>query len=513
MRHSEETMRKMLQALLESEDFLTLSDLSQRLDVSKRSVQNYLNKADGWLRDHDLPGVCIVKKQGYGIQLTLDPPGRQKLATLLSSQYFTLSDGSVDRRIELLRSLVFSREELTIQFLADKFYVSRFVILSDLDWAENWLAQYHLKLFKTQGRGIGLVGDEVSRRAAIAGFFDLCERGAPAAAGASGKAVRLAKERLEKMEEVYTEEDIRKVCGIMEEAENEFDFFMGSEYFTSLATHITISVFRLRHGCEIKKEFLPPEDEFPQAEMNTARFIAKRLEETFSIKLPESECTYICIHLMSYNAFQEQDARETSVPENIEMLAMQLIEAVDAEMGGNFSSDKILFFGLLYHLRNSIYQQKENPGARKTQIKTELPEACRELYASVEKQSELYRRLSGVTPDRMELLSLTLYFSLSRDRTMVRWRALLVSNAGVIVQQKQRSWLQDGLPQIKIVDTCSTHQLPMYPGGSYDFIISMLPLEAGEKPIVSIAHMSREQSIGCIEEFLFTKMEDKDSPA
>ena len=176
MRHSEKTMRKMLLALLEGNGFVTLSSLSQGLDISKRSVQNYLNKADGWLTEHELPNVRIVKKQGYGIRLDMDAADRQTLATLLNNQYFTMADGSANRRVELLRSLIFSREELTIQFLADSFYVSRFVILSDLDWAENWLGQYQLRLFKTQGRGIGIAGDEVARRSAIAGFFDLCER-------------------------------------------------------------------------------------------------------------------------------------------------------------------------------------------------------------------------------------------------------------------------------------------------------------------------------------------------
>ena len=357
MRHSEEVTRKILLSLLESEDYLTLSELSRIMEISKRSVQNYLTKAESWLREHQLSEIQIVKKQGYGTQLDCDAAGRQKLSALLSSQYFTLTDGSMKRRTELLRSLIFSRDELTIQFLADSFYVSRFVILADLDWAENWLAQYHLRLFKIQGRGIGIAGEEVDRRAAIIGFFDLCEHREPAVEGKVNNPVRLAKERLEKMEEVYTEEDIKKICSIIEEAEKEFDFFMGSEYFTSLATHITISVFRLRHGHQIQKEFLPPNEEFPQQEMNTAAFIARRLEETFQVHLPDSERTYICIHLMGYNAFQAQMEEEQKAPENIELLALHLIEAVDAELGGRFSSDRVLFFGLLTHLQNSLYQQ------------------------------------------------------------------------------------------------------------------------------------------------------------
>lgn len=508
MRHSEKTMRNMLLTLLESDDFITLSSLSQSLDISKRSVQNYLNKADHWLQERDLPDIHIVKKQGHGIRLTMDPASRQALSTLLNNQYFTLMDGSVDRRIELLRSLIFSREELTIQFLADSFYVSRFIILSDLDWAENWLAQYHLKIFKTQGRGIGIAGDEVSRRAAIAGFFDLCERREPAA-NSHANPVRLTKERLEKLEEVYTEEDIKQICTIIEEAEREFDFFMGSEYFTALATHITISVYRLRHGHEIKKEFLPPDGEFPQQEMNTARFIARRLEETFHICLPESECTYICIHLMGYNAFQAQFEEERKVPENIELLALRLIEAVDADLGGNFSSDKVLFFGLLAHLQSSLYQQKENPGTR-TQSRIALPESCQEIYDSVKKQSNIYQQLGGIRPDQQELVSLTLHFSLSQDRTTTKWRALLVSTAGVIIQQNQRKHLQDSLPQIQIVDTCSPYQFSVYPDSNYDFIISMVSLKNATRPVANISHMTRAQRVQFIEEFLFERMDNKD---
>lgn len=508
MRHSEKTLRNMLLALLESDDFVTLSSLSQSLDISKRSVQNYLTKAETWLRERDLPNVRIVKKQGYGIRLTLDTASRETLSSLLNSQYFTLLDGSVDRRIELLRNLIFSREELTIQFLADSFYVSRFVILSDLDWAENWLGQYHLKLFKTQGRGIGIAGDEIARRAAIAGFFDLCERREPAA-HSTANPVRLAKERLEKLEEVYTEEEIKQICAIIEEAEKEFDFFMGSEYFTALATHITISVYRLRHGHEIKKEFLPPDGEFPQQEMNTAHFIARRLEETFRIRLPESECTYICIHLMGYNAFQAQIEEERKVPENIELLALQLIEAVDADLGGSFSSDKVLFFGLLAHLQSSLYQQKENPGTR-TQTRAALPESYQEIYTSVKKQAALYQQFGGIYPDQQELISLSLHFSLSQNRTTTKWRALLVSTAGVIIQQNQRRHLQDSLPQIQIVDTCSPYQFSVYPDNNYDFIISMVPLKNTTRPVADISHMTKARRVQFIEEFLFEKMDGRD---
>ena len=71
MRHSEEVTRRILLALLEGEGYLTLSELSQTMEISKRSVQNYLNKADSWLREHQLSEIRIVKKQGYGTRLEI----------------------------------------------------------------------------------------------------------------------------------------------------------------------------------------------------------------------------------------------------------------------------------------------------------------------------------------------------------------------------------------------------------------------------------------------------------
>ncbi len=260
-----------------------------------------------------------------------------------------------------------------------------------------------------------------------------------------------------------------------------------------------------RHGCQIKKEFLPPDDEFPQPEMRTARFIAKRLEGTFSIRLPESECTYICIHLMSYNAFQEQNQAALQVPENIEMLTLHLTEAVDAEIGSKFSSDKILFFGLVYHLRNSIYQQRETPESR-TRSLPELSESCMEIYHCIKNHTDLYRQYSGVTPDEWELVSLTLHFSLSQERTTVKWRALLISNAGILVQQEQRKWLQDCLPQIDIIDICTSYQFLVYPENTYDFIIATSNIEKAAKPVACIAHMDKAQSVRYVEEFIFTKL-------
>lgn len=271
---------------------------------------------------------------------------------------------------------------------------------------------------------------------------------------------RMTGENLKKLEEVYSKEDIHKVCMIIEEAEKEFDFYMGSEFFSALATHITISVFRLRHGCQVEKEFLPPDGEFPFLEMHTAEYIAQRLEKTFKIKLPESECVYICIHLMSYNAFPDMIGKERRMPENIEMLAMHLIEVVDAELGSSFATDKMLFFGLIYHLRSAIYRLKENIVSHNRE-RISLPETSQDIYACICKNADLYQQFGEVSPDAKELICITWHFALSMERTIQKKRALIVSNAGILSQLKLKKELSAHLPQLLIIDVCSPHQLSL----------------------------------------------------
>ncbi|MDD3139927.1 MAG: hypothetical protein PHX08_13260, partial [Lachnospiraceae bacterium] len=61
------------------------------------------------------------------------------------------------------------------------------------------------------------------------------------------------------------------------------------------------------------------------------------------------------------------------------------------------------------------------------------------------------------------------------------------------------------LHQIEIIDVCTSYLLPMCMNSKYDFIITTVPIKECEKPVVSIAHMSYEESIHHIEEFLFVE--------
>lgn len=507
MRNSEKNVKTILEILIKGEDFITLEYLASKIGISKRSVQNYLVKVDKMFEENNFSDIILEKKQGYGIRLDVTPLGRKKLSEFLKDEKFNAHDGSFERRIEILKSLLFYNEELTIQYLADQFYISRTNILYDLEWIEKWLLQYKLHLFKTQRRGIGIIGDEVSRRTAIAGIFDIRKMEETSFSRDSIISQRVTQTCMEKLKSVYKEKDIQKICSIIEKSEKEFDFFLIDEYYESLLTHILISVFRLQRGNRVKKEFLPPDGEFPQLEMNTAIFIAKELEKSFGIECPELERIYICIHLLSFNTFHDIENNNIQVSEKVEILALQLIDSVDAELGTTYSTDKILFFGLLFHLKSSIYRLKQNFYSKNTNdiIMNQIEE---DLLSTIQKSNGLYKEFCGVVPDALENISIASYFMLSQKRHLRRKKSLLVCNFDVISQFELLQYLEKRLLQIELIDVCASCQFYLYPTDSFEFIISTVTLENCEKPIADISHISKNKYVEFIEEFLFVKYKE-----
>ena len=292
----------------------------------------------------------------------------------------------------MLKDLIFSNDELTIQFFADQFYISRTVILKDLEWVSQWLSEFNLQLFKTQHRGIGIIGDEVSRRNAIAGFFDIYK----------------------------TKEPLLM---------KDFDS-LGEEKYLKL------------------KNIYPKIAEYGSLERDTAEYIATRIETEYNLEFPESERIYICMHLMSYNTFNyvEKGSSNDSlknIPKKIELLAICLIEYVDARLGTSFVSDKLLFFGIIFHLKNSIQRLENNV------------------------------RPKAIHPGVLEGISIGRYLSeLSQE--------------------------------LEIVDVCSSFQLVYKAESEYDFIITTVPLKQEHKPIADLSHVTKNYYGKFLEDYMFS---------
>ena len=289
---------EMISQLLEESDFITLQTLADKMGVSKRTVQHDIERLEMWVEQNGLTEqVTVCKKPGNGIRLELHGISAQELSPLLEDQCSSKGlNNNYQRRLEIAKFLLFSHDDLTIQFLADHFYISKSIVQKDITWVDKWLLQYGLCITKRQNRGITVVGSEQKRRVAMAGLIELLRTVDQEKDGQDQITVsdtvdiiRLDLERFYSGMNSNPKADVGKIAEIIHNAEHKFGFYLMDSYYTGLLVHLSISVERLIGGRSVTENEGNLEGILNSGEGEIARYIAAEMEKAFHIKMPENE--------------------------------------------------------------------------------------------------------------------------------------------------------------------------------------------------------------------------------
>ncbi|MDR0671575.1 MAG: PRD domain-containing protein [Oscillospiraceae bacterium] len=507
MNRVESKVRTLARELLRASDFLTLDFLAGKCEVTSRSVQNHVKKLEEWLAENAYDGaVRVIKKPGSGIKIEVDGDRRTELIKAFSDQRAYEADDT-KRRIKELNLLLFSSSELTIGFLADHFYTSRSVILRDMEWIDNWLKTFNLQLYKLQRMGIGISGGEAAKRNAISAFFDIYrpnQSGIPVKSH-STLSGRLQDSLVVKLKSLYPNIDIVPLVILLEDAEKKYDFFLTGEYFTTLVTHLVICIARIKGGNETE-ECVLKEEEYASV-LETAVFIARGIEEAYQIRFPSQEIAYICLHLMGYamRSYLENGGEAT---EHFEALTMGIIEHVQKNCGGTFTRDKLLYFGLLHHLKTSIYRIKSH--IHISRIDAEYrPEYDRKILHTLREITGLVEQSfgRGVVFSDEELENITFHFMLSKAREKRRTRAVLFTASGIAYGEALKRHIMEENEQVEILDVMNfPFQLELLSENQYDLIISTVDFVHRSKPVASLQYEDRDNYSKFLSDFIEKKV-------
>jgi len=501
-----------MQVLLSNPRYLTLDHLAQNTGVSKRSVQNYLAVADSWIEQNSLTHTRIIRKQGQGVILGTDVNDRLKIEKLLHGKSLSIYADDNKRRFDIIKKLVILKEQITIRALSEQFYVSRSTILSELEWVKQWLSAYKLELTQSQRGFITVKGDEVSHRNAIAGYIDSYRLIGDVEPMVFKRRNILYESIKENLTAVYPEDTVQKIRIIIESSEQKFNFYLTDDYFASLLTHIVISVSRLISGDTVSGEFYPPDDEdYPQLVKDTAGYIGQCLESVFGIKVSDIEQTYVCIHLVGFNAVSPELTGGVKIQRKIKSLATMMIGHIDSRLGTAFISDEVLFFDFCLHLKATVFRLQKGIYHRRVS-QYQLADSDAYLYDAVAEASRFYWEVCGVVPDEEELLNVTCYLLLSVRRNLRKPKALLICNEGINKRIELMEFVGKIAPAVEVTDCCTVFQMRNIKAGGFDFIISTEELQSTGKPVVDLSTVDRSDYAGIISEFLSSRAYNKKHP-
>ncbi|WP_229346449.1 BglG family transcription antiterminator [Halanaerobium polyolivorans] len=500
----------LLIVLLESKQAFTTAELAEKLSVSARTIRSDLKKLQAWLKEKE--DVVLSIKPGVGVSLKISEEKRKMLKQKFSKSLDYRDPYSPEKRRQLiLKWLLQSDKNYTIQKLADKLYLSRTTVYKDLDKVEAWLNKYNLKLERKRRYGLKIKGEEKNWRKAVADLLTLLK-------GSEELKHILGEDEISNLEEsridlntyqdlklLFANIDFKKIEDILLEAEREANFLFTDETLIGLIVHLAISLERLEQGKDIemnKEQFnkLKKKEEF-----EIAAFIAKKLEDKFSVPIPEAEIAYISLHILG--AKYQQSIKEAKLEDIVEEsnskivnMAKEIIDTAAKVLEVDLSRDREVLMGLILHFR-AVLNRLEYGLSLRNPILEEIKDNYPDVFAAAWSSSIVYEKHLGIQVSEEEIGYIALHLGAALERLTKNRKVLVVCGSGGGTAQLLAERLKRRLSGLQIEGVIAAHKLDDFSFADIDLIISTIPLNKEYiVPIIKISPLCTDEDIEFIQQ-------------
>ena len=165
--------QEILQFLLsESNEYLLVQELADRIGCSEKTIRNDFKVIEEYVEKHS--DALLIRRPGLGVCLEITDYDKSSLFNKLYAVKQDIGYASDEERLlQIAYSLLMNVKPVTVQELAEQYFVNRATIKKDLDRIETWLEELGLDLVVKQRIGLTVESDERSKRKALAKLSDL----------------------------------------------------------------------------------------------------------------------------------------------------------------------------------------------------------------------------------------------------------------------------------------------------------------------------------------------------
>lgn len=503
---------------------ISSADLSQHFDVSERTIRTYVKRANERLDGF----ACLVKKNrgGYSVKVTDGPA----LNAWLESMHMNIARGNMqpeDRVAYLLNDLLDRTDWVTVDELCHALCVSRPTVSGDLKRVEERLEEFGLKIEKRPHYGIRVIGEELSRRLCLAS--SVVESLAREEA-ATGKALPGGGDKTSIVEGAQAGPcrmtSLDKIAKIVDAAVDEFDFQINSLTYQNLLVHISIALMRIQEGNYVPVDLGANSCICDDRVADVAAGIAARIKDELGVELPESERSYIAIHLAGKEmiadpdtALEGKEGEETGlvISEEVWSVVTQMLEVVWKSFRYDFRDDLELRMNLARHIvplvvRLRYHLHIDNPIL--TDIRRRYPLA----YSMALDSSAVLAEHYGATLSENEVGFIAMAFALSleRHRTELPKKNILVvcaSGRGSARMLEYR-YRQEFGAYVDSIQTCDVAHVSKADFSKIDYVFTTVPLrEALPVPVRQIEFFFDDAEVREVRRLLSTREPDALDPS
>ena len=480
--------KNILFVLQKSPEFITAEKLAGKIGCSVKTVRNDLKVLKDFLKETRKGN--IVTRSHQGIRLEITAADWETVKSLL----YGMEEPSIFSKEEVayICELLLKNQLITVKRLEERFYISHVAVERLLEKAKVWLEKVGIQLVRRRGQGISVVFSEWNWRIAMWKLF----------------LENYGMEETEENSRYHMEQflngfDTEGVWKAIMDLETEYGIKFSYDSNQRLRFLLSIAVVRIRRGQRIK--YLEEIEEVNSYDKEFAKKCADILEDWYQIQIPEDELKFleISISTSEIHAFykEQEKMRFSQANKQIMILTEKIIALADHIFQSQLKQDEILKETLFFYLKAAICRRKygisqENPFVE--QIKASYPA----IYAAAWSIGLLVDSEQNTEFSEHEIAYLALHLGGALERQQVGARVCILCNYGIGISQIIKEQLQRTIGNLEIADIFSSYDRRAIRNGTYDFIISTIPVESPYegKEVLQIGNILQESDIRRIRE-------------
>lgn len=501
----EKNIKDIMVLLIHSDIPMTIEQLAATIEVSAKTVRNYLNEISEKFRFF---GIELIKKPNIGTFIEATPDQRSKLKKNLflddinpySSEY---------RQKYIVKILLKNRYTYTIQLLADDLYCSKSTIVKDLLPVQEWLSSHDLCLKRKPNQGLWIEGSERAVRDAMMTLFAKASARKEENHDLNFEMIEQLDYRVDlhnykKIKHFFPKLEFFAIQKIIQDSEEKLGSYFTDQAFINLIAHIAITIERVKvdKNIEIKNDyydFVKENKEYP-----IAKWVVNELRKCCKLEIPEEESAYICLHMLGAK-IQESVNKDIHYNELIQSptepyldIAKEIIHLTSDIIGADLSNDEFLLASLVLHLRPTIIRLKyglnlHNPLLQR--IKKEFVN----VFAAVWISNTIFEKRLGVSINEDEVAYITLHIAAALERLQHKIKTIVVCSSGIGTSQLVANRLRKALPILDIIDVVPLRKLSQNLLLENNLIVSTVPINLNSPKIVYVSTFIDEKDIALIQ--------------
>lgn len=474
--------QNLLQQLYLKMDFMSGEELAELLKVHARTIRSDI-KSINEIFSKEGNRIVSVRGKGYQLQLQDESVFLELLAPSKEERFNlqVIPTLAQDRIPYIIRYLLLQNDFVKLDTLAEELYVSKSTINSDMVDVKRKLAECSLILSKRAGYGVKIEGSEMNMRFCFSKYL------------LSDSVSLLVSDEEQTF---FGEIDLRNIQTVILTSLAEYKVQMTDMAVKNLIIHVAIAIRRIKNQQYIEQNELQGL-EFNIQELRAVQKMIREIERLESIQFPESELTYILLHVCSKHVLQSYNGYREVI------LVHKMLAEIKRRYGYDFSAHQQFIAHLALHLKPAINRIKfhmniHNPYL--SNIKKNYPLAFE--FGLLAREVLIEELNQAINEDEAGYMAMHFLYALSEEPNNRKKRVLLVCASGIgtakLLEIKIKKLFDT---EIEIIGSCSLYEYQKNEQEA-DFIVSTVPIEASKHAYVQVTPFLSKADIRGIERLL-----------